>query len=171
MSSEIRKILGANLYISGSSTMGQIDEFNIPTVNAIMQDHQALGQFIKTEFARGIDKMETSFKINSIYPDIVKLFNPLETVELQLRASQAVYSGDTYSTEEEIIVNLRGTIKARSFDAFKQGEQVSGEVKMAVSYMKLTINGTEYEEIDAVNNIYKVNGTDVLANYTSNIGS
>nr|BDD46397.1 phage major tail tube protein [bacterium] len=167
---QVRKILGANVYINGNNLLGQADEVTPPSIKLKMEEHKALGQFIGTEFPTGIEKLEATFKFNSYYPEILKT-SPLKTVDLQVRANQAIYEGDTISSEIEVVHYIRGIFKETNFDAIKQGEQSGVEKQMSVTYSKLVIAGETIHELDAVNNIYKVGGEDVLASYKNNIGA
>jgi P2 family phage contractile tail tube protein len=44
------------------------------------------------------------------------------------------------------------------------------ESNLAVTYVKVEIDGQPVVEFDAIANIYKVDGIDILAQYRSNIG-
>jgi hypothetical protein len=166
---QVRKILGANVYLNGNNLLGQADEVTPPSIKMKMEDHKALGQFIGTEFPTGIEKLEATFKFNSYYPEILKT-NPLNTVDLQVRGNQAIYEGDAISSQVEVVHHIRGIFKETNFDAIKQGEQSGVEKQMSVTYSRLVVGGITIHELDAVNNIYKVNGEDILASYKRNIG-
>lgn len=166
---QIRKILGANVYQNGNNLIGQADEVTPPSIKFQMEDHKALGQFISTEFPTGMEKLEASFKFNSYYPDSISL-NPLRAVDIQVRANQAIYEGDSIASEVEVVHHLRGIFKETNFDSIKQGEQSGVEKVLSVTYSKLVVGGETLHELDAINNIYRVNGEDVLASYKRNIG-
>lgn len=167
---EVRKILGANVYIDGNNLLGKAEEVTPPAIVFKTEEHKALGQFTSTEFITGIEKLEASFKFNSYYPQLLNS-NPLKPREIQVRANQAVYEGDSLSKEIEVVHHIRGIFKEIKPDAFKQGEQSNVEKTMSVTYSKLVIEGETIHEIDALNNIYKVNGEDILAGYKQNIGA
>jgi hypothetical protein len=54
---------------------------------------------------------------------------------------------------------------------YKQNDNVELESELAVTYIKLEIDGVEKLEADAMANIFKVNGQDQFANYRNNIGA
>ncbi len=166
---QIRKILGANVYAEGNNLLGQADEVTPPSIKFKMEDHKALGQFISTEFPVGIEKLECPIKFNSYYPQVLAS-NPLKIVDVQIRANQAIYEGDTIASQVEVVHHLRGIFKETNFDAIKNGEQAGVEKVMSVTYSKLIVGGQVIQELDAINNIYKVDGVDILASFKQNIG-
>jgi P2 family phage contractile tail tube protein len=53
---------------------------------------------------------------------------------------------------------------------FKQNDKAEFSSKFYATYVKQTVNGQDVLEIDAMANIYRVNGQDKLDLYRTNIG-
>lgn len=171
MSLEIKQITNANVYIDGRSFLGKTEEIKLPEVVTTMVEHKALGLFGKIELPSGIDKMESTQKWNSLYPDVLlKAANPFQAVQLQCRASQETYIGAGRSAQVPVVVFMTGTFKKFPMGSYKQHDNVEAETVLNVTYLRLVIDGKEIIEVDVLSNIYKVDGQDLLAEYRKNIG-
>lgn len=169
---EINKILNANVYMDGSNLLGRAEEVNLPDIKFIMVDHKALGMLGSAEFFAGFEKMEAKFKWNALYLDVIKkAANPFKAVAVQVRASLETYSGQGKISEVPVVCHIGGTFKNIPMGNFKPKDNPEYETNMSVNYAKLVVNGEEIYEIDVLQNIYKVDGVDVLAQYRANIGA
>jgi P2 family phage contractile tail tube protein len=171
MGIEIKRITNANVYVDGNSLLGKVDECKLPEVKVTMSEHKALGMQGKLEFPSGIDKMEATFKWNSLYSDILaKVANPFKAAAVQLRGSLETYGNEGRTAEVPVVVYLTGTFSKFPLGGFKQHDNVEAETTMNVTYCRIEIDGRALLEFDALANIYKADGVDLLANYRTNIG-
>ena len=109
MATNIQRITNANLYLNGGSFLGKAQEVTLPDIKAIMTTHPALGMAGQLEFPSGLDKLESTIKMNGLYPEIAKLAaHPFATVPVMGRASQGTFDG-TRGAEER-----RGGERGRS---------------------------------------------------------
>ena len=69
-----------------------------------------------------------------------------------------------------VIVNLRGGWKELDAGTWKPGDKSTLKVSVAASYYKLTIDDEELIEIDAINLVRKVGGTDQMEAVRAAIG-
>jgi hypothetical protein len=168
---EVKRITNANVYVDGNSLLGKVDECKLPDVQITMSEHKALGMQGKLEFPSGIDKLEATFKWNSLYSDILlKVANPFTAVEVQLRGSLETYSNSGRIAQVPVVAYLTGVFKKFPLGGFKQHDNVEAETTMSVTYCKLEIDGQAILEVDALANIYKAGGVDLLETYKTNIG-
>ncbi len=168
---EIKRLTNANVYVDGSSLLGKVDECKLPEVKVTMTEHKALGMVGKLEFPSGIDKLEATFKWNSLYSDVLaKVANPYTACEVQLRGSLETYGNNARTDEVPVVVYLTGTFNKFPMGGFKQHDNVEAETTMSVTYCKMEIDGAVILEVDALANIYKSGDTDLLATYKTNIG-
>ena len=171
MAIEIKRITNANVYVDGTSLLGKVDECKLPEIKVTMSEHKALGMQGKLEFPTGIDKMEATFKWNSLYSDVLaKVANPYKAVSVQLRGSIETYGNGGRTAETPVVAYLTGTFTKFPLGGFKQHDNVEAETTMSVTYCKLEIAGVVVIEFDALANIYKAAGVDLLATYRTNIG-
>lgn len=168
---EVKRITNANVYVDGNSLLGKVDECKLPEVKVTMSEHKALGMQGKLEFPSGIDKMEATFKWNSLYSDILlKVANPYKAVEVQLRGSLETYGNGGRTAQVPVVAYLTGAFSKFPLGGFKQHDNVEAETTMSVTYCKLEIDGVVILEFDALANIYKAGDVDLLETYKQNIG-
>lgn len=168
---EIKRLTNANVYIDGNSLLGKVDECKLPDVQVVMSEHKALGMQGKAEFPSGVDKMEATFKWNSLYADVLKQAgNPFKTVEVQVRGSLETYANGGRTAQVPVVAYITGSFKKLPLGGYKQGDNVEAETAMSVTYCKLEIDGEEIFEFDVLANIYKAGGVDLLEEYRINIG-
>jgi len=137
-----------------------------------MADHKALGMVGSAEFFAGIDKLEAKIKWNSLYTEVLKkAANPFRSVQIQARASLETYNNMGKLAEVPAVAYLSGTFKEFPLGNLKPQENAEYETTMSVNYAKLVVAGEEIFEIDVLENIYKVDGIDILAVYRANIGA
>lgn len=171
MAIETKQITNANVYIEGKSFLGKAEEIKLPDVVASMVEHKALGLAGKVELPSGFDKMEATIKWNSLYDDVLmKAANIYQAVQLQCRSSQETYVGGGRTKEVPVVIFMTGTFKKFPLGGFKQHDKVEAETAMSVTYIRLVVDGKDIVELDVLNNIYKVGGVDLLADYRANIG-
>lgn len=169
---EINRLTNANIYVDGANYFGKAEEVNLPEIKFIMAEHKALGMVGSAEFFAGIEKMESKIKWNSLYPEVIKkAANPFKSVAIQVRASLETYSDQGKISEVPVVAHLKGTFKNLPTGNIKTKDNPEIETSMSVTYSKLVVNNNELYEIDVLQNIYKVEGQDILAQYRANIGA
>lgn len=167
----IKQITNANVYIDGNSLLGKTEEIKMPDVVVTMTEHKALGLVGKIELPSGLDKMESTQKWNSLYPEVLKkAANPFTAVQLQCRSSMETYTGAGRTEQVPVVVYITGTFKKFPMGNYKQHDNVEAETSMSVTYVRISINGKDVIEVDVLANIYKVDGVDLLETYKTNIG-
>jgi len=171
MSIGVAKIRDANVYVGANSTHGYASEITLPDVSATKTDYKALGMVGTLELFSGFDKMEATIKWNAPSIEILtQCSNPKKSIDLMVRTSREVYENGIIAREEPLIYYLKGTSKNFNGGSFKAKDDTETETKFSISYFKMTQNGIEIFELDVNNNIFKIAGVDLLANYRSNLG-
>lgn len=171
MALTISKVQDANVYINGTSTHGQASEISLPEIQFEKSEFKALGMNGSLKYFNGFSALEATIKWNFPENDVlIALANPRKTVSLQVRSSKAVYVGGSISSEKPVVVYLRGTSNNHGLGNFKAKEDTDLSTKFDISCIKQEIDGREIVEIDIENNIFRVDGTDMLAQYKKNLG-
>lgn len=169
---QIKKVLNANVYMDGVNLLGKAEEVTLPDIKFLMVEHKALGMVGSAEFFAGFEKLESKFKWNSLYSDIVKkAANPFKAVAIQVRGSLQTYSDQGLVSEVPVVAHIKGIFKNIPMGNFKPKDNPEFETSMSVNYAKLVEDGQDIYEIDVLQNIYKVGGVDVLAQFRANIGA
>ena len=170
MAVTVNRLTNANVYLEGGSMLGKVEEIKLPDVSIKMVEHKALGMVCTIELPSGIDKMEGEIKWSSFYRDVMlKVGNPFKFLSLQVRGNLETYSSQGRVAEVKVVVYLTVAFKKIPGGTFKQHDNVENQTGFSCYYMKQTIDGEDILEIDAMSNIYKVGGEDVLLTYRANI--
>lgn len=167
----INRVTNANIYMDGISFLGRAESIDLPEVNYKFTEHKALGMVGTSEFFAGIEKLEGSIKWNSFYQEVMmKVGNPVRTVQLQARSSLETYNSMGRILELPVVTYLTVAFKTLPAGKFKQHDNVELDSKFTAYYVKQTVGGIEVVELDVLANIARVNGQDILAVYRANIG-
>lgn len=171
MSVNTNQIINANVYVNGNSLLGKASEVDAPKVMAQMSEYKALGMIGKFELPSGIDKMDMRIKWNAFYTDVAKvMLNPWASINIMVRANMEVWQGGNRTEETPVVIYATCQSKGFPLGNFKPNENVDTESTLSVTHCKMEIGGVEVFECDVMNNIYKVDGVDIMANYRANIG-
>lgn len=168
---KIGRLTNANIYVDGGSLLGRVETFNCPTVSFLQAEHKALGLNGAIEYYAGIDKMEGTIKWTSFYSEYLKkMANPFQAIRIQVRGNLEEYQGGSRIGQTSAVVFL--TIQPKNFPLgnFVQNTNVELETTYACTYVRLEINGEVITEVDVEANIFKVDGTDLLAQFRQNLG-
>jgi P2 family phage contractile tail tube protein len=164
-----RKLKGFNLFHNGENFVGQVAEVTLPKLTRKMEDWQGGGMSgpIKVDF--GQEAIQLEWTCGGFMKSVLAQYAITQHDGVQLRFSGGYQSEDSTSYDSiEVVVKGRhmevdpGTAKAKEDTSFK--------VTTVASYYKLSINGDDIIELDFVNMIEKINGTDLLAALRTAIG-
>lgn len=169
---QVNRLTNCNVYMNGSSMLGRCEEAKVPGIKHVMAEHKALGMVAKVDLWAGIDKLEADFKWASFYPEVMSVVaNPFVAAALQVRGSLQTWDDTGLVAESAMVVHMRGMFTEHAFGDYKMITPAEFPSKFRATYVKCTSNGTDLYEIDAMSNILKVAGVDLLANYRANIGA
>jgi len=168
---KINKVYDANVYVNNTSKHGEASEITCPVVNYAMNDYASLGMFGTVQLPNGIEAMEATFKWT--YPENdaqIAMANPFTAVDIMVRSSKAIYDNGGLADERPVVIYMRGLPTKHEGGSFTPKTDVEVESTLAVFYYKLEVDGEEIIEVDAMNNIFKVGGVDVLEQRRTNLG-
>lgn len=167
----VNTIHNANIYIDGNSLLGRVDEFKLPTIKFKMVDHKAVGMVGTIKLPAGIEALEGEVKWNSFYADVwAKVLNPFAPVQLQARGNLETHNSNGRIAQVSYVVFLTAAFYEVPMGDFKQNDKSEFQSKYHANYLKQRVNNVDILEVDAMANIYKVNGVDQLDLYRQNIG-
>lgn len=167
----VNRITNANVLLDGNALIGKVEEVTIPQIKTVQAEHKALGMIGKLSYPSGVDKLEAKFKFNAVYPDVLaKSANPFGSVQLTVRGNLETYQGSRRSSEVPAVWYLEGSWMSQGDLGFKHQENVETEMTFNAQKVRCEIGGTEIFNYDGPNNIWVVDGEDLLANYRANLG-
>lgn len=164
-------IYNANIYLNGSNLAAQATELELPEIEPEMAEHEALGLYGTPVYPMGLQEMEATITWSSFYPEWARAAaNFTQAVNLQARASVEIYEPSGRTAELPLLITMRGVFKKNPMGTYTQKEMAEFESDLSLTYIKQVFNGETMLECDVVANIYRVGGTDLLANFRANLG-
>jgi P2 family phage contractile tail tube protein len=172
MSVKTNQINNCNIYVNGNNLLGRAVEVDAPEVKFKMTEFKGLGLIGSFDLPAGMDKMSLRIKWNAFYEDVFPVFvNAYEKIQLMIRASMEKWEGGEKVSEAPVIIYATCQSNGFPLGKFKQQDNVEVESTLSCTHCKIEIDGKEVMEVDFMNNIFKVNGEDKLAQYRANIGA
>ena len=167
----ITVIDNGNVYIDGNNLLGRPKEFNQPEITAKMTEYVGLGMIGTIEVFSGFEKLEGSATWNSFYPDIFnKFYNPMKASQVMVRANLKTVTGAGIVKEEALVTTLGVIFKKVPTGGYKPQEASEFATDFVVTSIVQKLGGKEILAFDPVNNIYRINGVDMLAQFRANLG-
>ena len=157
-----------NVFADGVSLMGVIEEVGLPKLSRKLETFQGGGMVAPLDIDLGMEKLEAELTIADHDPEVFKLFGLLDNAATQITIRGAIQAQGMEA--KPVIVNLRGGWKELDAGTWKPGDKSTLKVSVAASYYKLTIDDEELIEIDAINLVRKVGGTDQMEAIRAAIG-
>ena len=145
---------------------------DLPEFNAKAEDISGAG--IMGEISFPTPGFYESAELTLHWRTVTKEFSALmgqDAHDLTLRGSQLNYDSATGKmVHEPVKIVVRGVLKKGAVGKFEPATGTESETTLEVVYYKMSINGTDVIEIDKLNYIYKVQGTDHMIKTRENLG-
>ena len=155
-----------NLYLAGNRLGGTTGEVALPdfeAVTATISGNGILGEY-EAAVPGHFGSMEQEIPFRCINEDYFKMVDPTKSVELTLRGSIQYTDSTTHSAEEMgMLVIMAGRPKTFAIGTVKQREGMDSKIKLELTRIVVEMDGKERVALDKFNNIYRVNGVDILA--------
>ncbi|MCG5240104.1 phage major tail tube protein [Azospirillum doebereinerae] len=164
-----RVLKNMNLFIDGRGYAGRVDEVTLPKLTLKTEEHRAGGMDLAVELDMGMEKLEGTMVVSDFDPELFKSFGLLDTSGLPVTLRGA-FQAQGSATVQAVTVNLRGGWKDIDPGSWKPGDKSTLTLAYASTYYKLTVDGADLVEIDAVNMKRVVAGTDQLEAQRTAIG-
>jgi P2 family phage contractile tail tube protein len=155
-----------NIYNGKNKIVGLTGEVSLPDFEAVTETISGAGILgeIDTTIAGRYGSMEQEIPFRCIDEDFFKLISPTQRVELTLRgAIQYNKKSDGSTDYMGMRVVYRGRCKKISLGTVKQGGPMDSSITIELTYILIEMDGRKKIELDKINGVFKVNGTDLLA--------
>lgn len=157
-----------NLFIDGRGYAGRVDEYSPPDLAIQGEEFRAGGMDVPITLDMGQEAMEASFILSGYDYDALALWGVAEGQQVAVTARGALENYD--GTVTPIAHYLRGKVKTIAGAAWTPGQKAPVTFTLALDYFKSEHGGRVIHEIDAINMIRVVNGTDRLAAQRAALG-
>ncbi|MGO4003743.1 phage major tail tube protein [Pseudomonas fluorescens] len=161
-------LYNTNLFVDGISLQGDVPSLTLPKLTLKTDDYRAGGMDAAVEIDMGTEKLEASFTTNGVRREVLKFFG-----QADLTAFNASFRGAFKGQKgavKSVVATLRGGLKEVDPGEWKPGEKGEFKYAVAVTYYKLEIDGSVMFEIDPLNSIRVIDGTDQLAAVRAALG-
>lgn len=159
------KINMYNVYRDNNRLIGMGDELTLPDLESLTETISGPGILGEIEDPTighfGSTQVEVPFRV--LNGDEVDMMDPTKSVDLTIRGSAQINTPEGGVDFAKVRAVFRGKGKSLTGGSFKQGSGMSTSVKVEATYYYLEVDGEPMIELDKLNSVFKVKGTDVLA--------
>ena len=159
------KVNNYNVYQDGNKMIGLAAEVELPSIKMKTSTIEGVGVGgeIDSPTIGQFESLEAKLKFNTLYSSATDLMNPLNTVNLTLRAAQQVYDKTGGYAFKGLRIVMGGRVKEVNPGTVKKGNAMDAETTLELTYYMIEVDGEQVVEVDKLNGVYKVNGSDMLA--------
>lgn len=134
------------LWADRESKLGQIGDITLPVPQEKVEEVRNAGMIKPREVKLGFEKLEFSFKMPGMDPQVMKLFGLRPGSETPFMVTGALVDED--GTEHSAVLTLRGFLKQPDGGTWKGGDMAENDHMVSVHYYKLEIDGAPIIEMD-----------------------
>jgi len=157
-----RKIENFALFNDGVSYVGQVEEVTLPKLTRKTEEWRSGGMGGPVAADMGMDAIELEWTAGGVLREVLNQWGTLKHDGVMLRFAGALQADDSEEIQAMEVV-VRGRHTEIDFGNAKAGDKTAFKVKTAASYYKLSIDNEPVIEIDLINMVEVVNGTDRYA--------
>lgn len=159
------KINEYNVYLDGEKMVGVVPDVDLPEIGMKASDIEGAGMLgvLNSPAIGQFESMEQEIKFNVLYSSAINMLNPLTAVNLTFRAAQQVYNKTGGYVFKGLRIVEQGRVKKFKPGKMKRAESMEATVTLELTYIMIEVDGTVMLEIDKLNQVYKINGEDMLA--------
>jgi P2 family phage contractile tail tube protein len=126
--------------------LGQIGDITPPVPQLKVEEMRNAGMIKPREIVMGYEKLEFSFKMPTLDPQVMKLFGLKAGTENPFMITGALVDED--GTDHSAVMTIRGFLRQVDHGSWKPGDLAENDLQVSVNYYKLEIDGEELVEMD-----------------------
>ena len=157
-----------NLFVDGKGYAGLVTEVNLPKLKRKTEDHRGGGMDAPVKMGMGLEALEAGFSMIGMSKDVLVFFGLAD--DTAFNGSFRGAFKDQKGTVVAAVATFRGMLEEQDPGNWKPGDKAESKFNCALSYYKLELDNQVIYEIDPVNCIRIVNGTDQVAAERAAIG-
>lgn len=154
-----------NVYNNGNKIIGTTGEVTLPDfepLTSAISGAGLLGEFEEVIIGQ-FKSMTMDINFRTLCDDIFKFMDPTKTIDLNLRAArQEMKSESGEVAYGGMRIAVRGKLKGFTPGKLKQADQMESSIKLELSYILIEFDGKTKLELDKLNSVFKVDGTDLM---------
>ncbi|WP_311968578.1 phage major tail tube protein [Pseudomonas baltica] len=166
-----KKLKNMNLFNDGTSYVGQSKSVTLPKLARKFEAWRGGGMDgpVKVDLGHGDDGIQIEWTLGGWDLTALRQFGAISASGVMLRWAGSVQRDDTGDVSAVEVV-VRGRHEEIDMGDAQPGEDTEHKFTTTCSYYKLTIDSNVEIEIDLLNFIFNVNGTDMYAAHRKAIG-
>ena len=164
-----KKLKDFNLFDSGNSYRGEVEEITLPKLSRKMEEYRAAGMTGPVSVDLGNEAITLEWTAGGLLLDALLQYGARSHNATQLRFAGA-YENDDDGTVSAVEIVVRGRHKEIDMGSAKNGDDTKQKFSTACSYYKLTIDNKPIYEFDFINGVEKIGGKDTNASIRRAIG-
>ena len=130
------KVNDYNVYQDGNKMIGLAAEVELPSIKMKTSTIEGVGVGgeIDSPTIGQFESLEAKLKFNTLYSSATDLMNPLNTVNLTLRAAQQVYDKTGGYAFKGLRIVMGGRVKEFNPGTVKKGDAMDAETTLELTY-------------------------------------
>lgn len=164
-----RKLKNFNLFNDGRSYIGEVSEVVLPKLTTKMEEWRGGGMDAPIDVDLGMEKLVMEWTTGGYVRQAMEQFGSLSHDGVILRFAGALQSDDTREVMPLEVV-VRGRHSEIDPGTAKPGDDTAVKIMTSCSYYKLSMAGETVVEIDIINMIKNINGTDLMSDVRMALG-
>lgn len=134
------------LWADRQNKIGQIGDITPPVPTIKLEEMRNAGMVKPREINLGYEKLEFSFKMPGLDPQIIKLFGLKPGADNLFLITGALVDED--GDEHSAVMTVRGFMNKGDHGSWKPGDMAENDYAVSVNYYKLEVDGKELIEMD-----------------------
>lgn len=164
------KLKQFNVFNNGQSYLGVAKQIELPKLSMAAEEYRGAGMLAPVDADMGLEKLEMTSTYGGIVVGVMRQFGITRVDGAMLRFVGAYQADDTgLPTAAELVT--RGRHKEIDPGSAEAGSDTEWKVSSTLTYLKWTVNGVVEVEIDVLNAVYRIGGTDRMAAIRAIIGA
>lgn len=165
------KLINFEVFAGGDRKLGMAD-VTLPSIEykTATLSGAGIGGEIEMPTPGQTSSMELELNWRTLNDDAAKLL-AMKAQDLELRGANENYDAGTGEIISEAVkINVRGLPKKGDLGSFKPADHTDTKTTLELVYFKMTVDGKRTVEIDKLNYIHYVDGTDYMASVRKALG-
>lgn len=136
-----------NLWADRENLLGQIGDITPPVPQIKVEEMRNAGMAMPVEVSMGYEKLEFSFKMPGLDPQVLKLFGLKPGTKHMFLITGATVDED--GDEHSAVMTIWGFLRQSDPGSWKPGDMAENDYQVSVKEYKLEIDGNPIYEMDA----------------------
>lgn len=158
------KVNMMNVYYDGKRLLGLSGEIKLPDLESMSETLSGPGILgeIDAPTPGHFSSIELEVPFRTLDTDMFDMIKSLSVIPLTIRASQQYLSSSEGIWCKQLRIVTQGLFKSSTGGTLKQASPTGSSLKMELLYYMVEVDRKQRIELDKLNEVYKINGVDVL---------